>query len=787
MRVGLWVLRAGLVAMPLVTMPGIYRFAPLPKQLVLQAVAFGLAVCCLTARRLRLPRHSAFVIPLLLYLLVCGVQVLRSLNPSRGLLMLALQVGCATVGLGAASVVAPHQAVSLLRFSAAAGAGVSLLGILEYLGAPFAMLPSAGRPSATFGFRNIAGMYLAINLPLAATLLFGRKRRDWVLGTVAVGSMAAFLIFTRTRGAWLGVAGAVAVGLAVAFWCRESGGGSLAGLLWRRLTPFRRAVGLAVLGVVVGLMWFPPRFQDRNLHRLDEKKIGVGETVASLVRPGGDRGRLRIWQHTLEMVGAHPVGGVGLENWQAFYPLYDRGDVLVLESAPERPHNDFLWIWAELGTVGLLIYVWLLWTTGLQGIGKVRRGERQERMLTLFLGVGMLALLGHSLFSFPRQQAAPSMLFWIALGLVARPDSRLREVGWGFRACVGVGAIAALAGIGICVEAIRFDLHFARALAAQASGPVKAQAAEARRALDRGTFDHRVFLLLGDAKSSLGDHEGAAAVYRDYRDYQPYLPAVYNNLGRAYGAAGAYEEAERAYLRGVEIYPGEGVLLNNLAGVYRARGEVGRALELYRNGGPKDADAYHNLGLLYAEEEMLDQALEAYREALRLDPEMAEVYYSLGGLHLLMGDPASSAAAYETFLERWDGNRTYVRRAKARLVQVYPVLGDACIARGELARAESVYRRLEALGGATAEAYNNLAILYRRRGDREAAQVACRKALETDANFAQAYFTLAGLLDEAGEQEEALSAYRAFLERWPGDDRFTERARSREEALRRGR
>ncbi len=793
LQAGPWVLRAALVAIPLAYLPGIYQVAALPKLLALLAAALALALCCFAARRLWLSRRSPFVLPLLLYLLVTALQALRAVNPSEGLLMLAMQVGFGAVCVGAACVVAPGQEVSLLRFSAAAGLGVSLMGLLEHLGVPWAMLHSAGRPSATFGFRNIAAMYLAVNLPLSAVLVFRRRRWDWALGVAAVGSMVAFLMVTRTRGAWLGLCCALAVGIAVALWRKAEDGRPLAALLWGRLTLLRRASVVIALGFALVLGALPARFTDRSIHRLDEKKAGIGATVASMVRPGADRGRLQVWGHTLEMIRAYPVAGVGLENWSVFFPLYDGGDLLGLEVAPQRPHNDFLWIWAELGPAGLLAYLWLLWSVGVQVIRKMGAGEDSERMLALFLGMGMLALLGHSLFSFPREQAGPSALFWIALGLAGRSGGgsgdRFRKVGWGTRGCAAVGAAAALAGMWLCVEAIRFDRHFGRALVAQADGAAEAQAAAAGRALAHGVFDHRVFLMLGDAKARLGAHEEAVATYRTYRTYQPYLPAVYNNLGSAHDAAGALEEAEAAYRRGLEIHPGEAVLVNNLATVYKKQGRAAQALELYRSlrPGGKSAKVYHNLGLIYAEEEAFDKALSAYQEALRLDPEMVEVIYSLAGLYLLMEDYAASAAAYEAFLEQWTGNPAYVRRANARLVQIYPILGGGHIARGELSRAKEVYHRLEALGGATAEVYNNLAIIYRREGNRAASRTACGKALAADPEFAQAYFTLAGLLDEAGDREEALEAYGAFLTRWPKDDRFAGQARRRMDVLSRGR
>ena len=69
--------------------------------------------------------------------------------------------------------------------------------------------------------------------------------------------------------------------------------------------------------------------------------------------------RQQVWQDTLQMVKVSPVGGVGLGNWKIEFPKYYRS----VEDASRqvvRPHNDFLWILAEVGVIALLIYLTLI-------------------------------------------------------------------------------------------------------------------------------------------------------------------------------------------------------------------------------------------------------------------------------------------------------------------------------------------------------------------------------------------------------------------------------------------
>jgi Flp pilus assembly protein TadD len=239
--------------------------------------------------------------------------------------------------------------------------------------------------------------------------------------------------------------------------------------------------------------------------------------------------------------------------------------------------------------------------------------------------------------------------------------------------------------------------------------------------------------------------------------------------------------AEAAYRKGLEIFPAEPTLSNNLAVLFKEKGDVESALEIYEGG--KNAEGYHNLGLIRAQEGVLGEAEAAYKEALKRDPTMVEVYYSLGGLYLLMDEVEKSAEIFEAFLKSGSDNATLVRRTNSRLLQLYPVLGDRHVRGGYFGAAERAYNRIVDLGGGTAGVYGNLAKIYGRRGEKARALSACRKSIELDPDFAKAYFTLASLLDEAGSGQGARKSYQDFLDRWQKDDRFAKRARVRISAL----
>lgn len=70
--------------------------------------------------------------------------------------------------------------------------------------------------------------------------------------------------------------------------------------------------------------------------------------------------RLALWDRTSELIEQHPLLGVGAGNWIIMLPSVG---LLGIKTVAENnfllthPHNDFLWIFSELGIIGLLTYL----------------------------------------------------------------------------------------------------------------------------------------------------------------------------------------------------------------------------------------------------------------------------------------------------------------------------------------------------------------------------------------------------------------------------------------------
>lgn len=206
-----------------------------------------------------------------------------------------------------------------------------------------------------------------------------------------------------------------------------------------------------------------------------------------------------------------------------------------------------------------------------------------------------------------------------------------------------------------------------------------------------------------------GDLDAAVAQTERLAEFLPAnSPIPWVELGYAYELAHRYEEALAAYDRAAQIAPREA--LGPKRGGLRATrwGELRWAEPRLREAvrrAPRDAEAWHALGLVRLGLGHLDAARQAYAAGLQADPTALENHLGLATVALRLEEPRLALEQYESLL-------------RARPSSTDALLGKSwsLILLGELGQAEAALTEAEALGadGQTI-ARQRLAIEQRKR------------------------------------------------------------------------
>lgn len=268
-------------------------------------------------------------------------------------------------------------------------------------------------PGGLAGNRNFVAHISVIGLPaLLYATVTARGSSGVALGSIGGAIVAAALILSRSRAAWLALAACLVV----------LGAGMLAAReLWRgdwvgsRLTQFLLA---CTVGAALSIA-LPNRLNWKSDSPYMDSAKGMVE-----YRKGSGRGRLAQYNNSMEMSADHPILGVGPGNWPVEYvkfaPRNDRSLTADGMTANPWPSSDWIAFVSERGIVPavLLLGVFVLLFVR-SFLGWHNLPEVDDVLARVVMAGTISAVMVVSMLDVTMMLAAPALLIWSVIGACA--------------------------------------------------------------------------------------------------------------------------------------------------------------------------------------------------------------------------------------------------------------------------------------------------------------------------------------------------------------------------------
>ncbi len=230
------------------------------------------------------------------------------------------------------------------------------------------------RMKSSLGAPNTLAAFYLFAIPVACAFFANLKKWRAAIAP-AILLFCACLILTFSRAAFLSLIFSVLLSLII---YRQ----------WKWL--------FVMLGTLAGALFLIQPFYQNFFGSLTLKDISVGE-------------RLRYWSYTWDMIQAHPFLGNGLNLYLKKLPYFIPAEEIYRGYA----HNSYLQMWAEIGFIGLLSFLFPL--TRL--LVFISQKQVSESLLKVCLSVGCIAFAIQACFDNHFYSMQPAFLFWTFFGI----------------------------------------------------------------------------------------------------------------------------------------------------------------------------------------------------------------------------------------------------------------------------------------------------------------------------------------------------------------------------------
>jgi len=244
------------------------------------------------------------------------------------------------------------------------------------------------RVVSTFENPNVFGEYLIMLIPLALTfMLLAKKMSGKSLSLVSLVASVAALIFTWSRGAWLGC---------------------IVSLLIFFIILNKNSLGAYIMGMLAFPLAIP---------FLPESIVSRFTSIGNMTDSSTSY-RVYIWEASLGMIKDFPLTGIGIGTG-AYQAVYSEYALAGIETAPHS-HNLYMQIMIELGILGFAVFMLTMFLFVNKAFTFIKSTSFSDaRLLVGAVTCGIVAILVQGLTDYVWYNYRVFAFFWMMIGIAS--------------------------------------------------------------------------------------------------------------------------------------------------------------------------------------------------------------------------------------------------------------------------------------------------------------------------------------------------------------------------------
>jgi O-antigen ligase/Tfp pilus assembly protein PilF len=528
------------------------------------------------------------------------------------------------------------QVDSFIKLFFIASSIIALYTIIQYYGLdPY--LKELNALTSTIGQKNFVSNYLGLIFPLSFFyFLLQKTKKNKILFFALLSIIYTNLMICQSRGIWISLNSTVLIGFFFIYKFK---------LFKIFQENQKRLILLLISFLTITIIYSTDNPLNKSAITVPQRAISTFDEQDPSINA-----RLLIWQTTFNMIKDKPMLGSGIGTFKMNYLNYqakiikDNPHYIKLSGNAREAHNEYLQMWAELGIVGLglfLLMFYFFYKTVF--IFLKRKLNIENKIIVLGLFMGITCFLIHSLFAFPLHVPALGASFFVIMSLtityinnfnlsesekeknIRKKDLKILKLNINY-VVVLILVIMLIAINFLVIKPYMAEIYYFKGMRYNINGNYSDALPNFEYADQLDPHNGRNLLALGTTYYNLNIQDKAEDILQKAKKYINNRN-IFRNLGLSYMQTDDYKKAEIEFKRAIYLDPKFIKAYYDLGSLYFLQGDYEGTIEQWNKiieiepNFPNKYIILNNLGIVYNKKEMPDKALEYFLEALQLAPE----------------------------------------------------------------------------------------------------------------------------------------------------------------------